>query len=205
MVLDGDQISKSLPHYLSAADKSLLVKELEAISSGGDGNYYLSAYNDQFTNDVLQGDGWQGFDVFLFESGTRRNVRGIVFSNSCDVDPTNKRELSPRIVFAPLTKLSSLETVLKRKGVAEEKINAQFLAIRAQKNTGYFYLPKGGVLQTEYLVRLDDVHSVPINIHLKNQERKKLFTLSNAGFYMFVFKLSVHFCRLQENVQRKDA
>jgi hypothetical protein len=52
------------------------------------------------------------------------------------------------------------------------------------------------------MVRLDNIHSIPYTSHLKNSGRKKLFTLSNTGFYMLVFKLSIHFCRLQENVQR---
>jgi hypothetical protein len=101
-------------------------------------------------------------------------------------------------------KLSNFESVLKKQGVKQQTIEAQFSAIRAQKNTSCFYLPKNDALEAEYLVRLDDVHSIPIGIHQKNKERKKLFTLSNTGFYMFVLKLSVHFCRLQENIQRKN-
>lgn len=204
MVLSSDQISTSLPYYLTAEDRAVLIKELESISVGGSGNYFLSNYDSQFANDVLQGDGWQGFDIYLFESDARRTVRGIVLSNSCDIDPSNQRDQMPRVVFAPIVKLSNFESVLKKSGVQQEKIDSQFSAIRAQKNTSCFYLPKSEVLEDEYLVRFDDVHSIPINIHLKNKERKKLFTLSNTGFYMFVLKLSVHFCRLQENIQRKS-
>ena len=47
---------------------------------------------------------------------------------------------------------------------------------------------------------LDDLHSMPIELH--GQAAEKLFTLSMAGFYLFVLKLSVHFCRLHENVDR---
>ena len=204
MVLDNDAISQSLPFYLTAEDKSVLVRELETISRGGSANYYLSKFDDKFANEMLQGDGWQGFDFFLFDSGSRRSVRGIVLSNSCDIDPANKRERPPRVVFAPIVKLSAAENVLKQNRVEPEKIEAQLSAIRAQKNTSCFYLPKNEVLEDECLVRLDDVHSIPFNSFFKNKVRKKMFTLSNTGFYMFVLKLSVHFCRLQENVQRQN-
>jgi hypothetical protein len=204
MQLDGDQISKSIPFYLTAEDKAVLIRELEAITAGSSVDYFLSNYNDNFENKILQGDGWRGLDMFLFESGARRSVRGIVLSNSCDIDDNNKRDLPPRIVFAPIVRLSNFKSILEKGGVKSEKIEAQILAIRAQKSTSFFHLPKSKELEEECLVRLDDVHSIPIHGHLKNKERKKLFTLSNTGFYMFVLKLSVHFCRLQENIQRKS-
>lgn len=72
------------------------------------------------------------------------------------------------------------------------------------KNYEFFYLPADGVLEEEYVVMLDDVHSMPSNIFIEQTEKQKLFTLSMAGFYLFVFKLSVHFCRLQENVKRVE-
>lgn len=37
----------------------------------------------------------------------------------------------------------------------------------------------------------------------KNQSIK-LVTLSQQGFYMFLLKLSIHFCRFQENIARFD-
>ncbi len=72
--------------------------------------------------------------------------------------------------------------------------------MRAQEVTNVFYLPAGGPFEEEHIVLLDNVHSMPFAAH---DEGEKLFTLSMAGFYLFAFKLSVHFCRLQENVDRR--
>ena len=60
---------------------------------------------------------------------------------------------------------------------------------------------QGGHLEEDYVVLLDDLHSIPLASHPGDQ---KLFTLSMAGFYLFIFKLSVHFCRLHEHVDRRS-
>ena len=65
-----------------------------------------------------------------------------------------------------------------------------------------FYLPKGGALEDEYVALLDDLHSIPAHAFERVAEKKKLFTLSMVGFYLFLLKLSVHFCRFHENVAR---
>ena len=33
-------------------------------------------------------------------------------------------------------------------------------------------------------------------------EKEKLYTLSQEGFWVFLIKLSIHFCRFHENVPR---
>ena len=43
---------------------------------------------------------------------------------------------------------------------------------------------------------------MPVRAFIDDNAKAKRFTLSLHGFYMFVFKLSVHFCRLHENVAR---
>lgn len=59
-------------------------------------------FYDTFTEEMLQGDGWRGFQLFMFDPGDRRSVRGLVLSNSCNVDPDNPRDVPARVVFAPL-------------------------------------------------------------------------------------------------------
>jgi hypothetical protein len=62
------------------------------------------------------------------------------------------------------------------------------------------YLPADGLLDEDHVALLDDLYSMPVAVHRQGAE--KLFTLSMAGFYLFVFKLSVHVCRLHEDVDR---
>ena len=202
MDLDVESLQQQIPSYLTSEDQRALVHELRAIAGGGTANYFLTDYQDSFRDSMLQGDGWRGFQLFLFDTGERRSVRGLVLSNSCDVDPANPRDYPARISFAPLVKLSAYKTQLDASDISAERVEAKLASIRAQKTTNIFFLPVGGPLREEYVVRFDEIHSMPVTAHTKSSDREKLFTLSNTGFYMLVLKLSVHFCRLQEKVNR---
>jgi hypothetical protein len=206
MSVDFDEVQSQLPFYLSAEDKKALLTELQALIAGGAAGFILSPQRDEFATTMLQGDGWAGFQHFLFESGERRDLkRGLVLSNSCDVDPANQRDVPTRIAFAPLVKLSAFEKALHQAGIDAKKIASKLADIRAQRITSMFFLPAGGAIEEDLVSRLDELHSMPLTSHLENKARSKLFTLSNAGFYLLTFKLSVHFCRLQEKVNRRSA
>ncbi|KPP86568.1 MAG: hypothetical protein HLUCCO07_07290 [Rhodobacteraceae bacterium HLUCCO07] len=204
MNFDVESLQKQIPYYLTAEDRQVLVNDLKAITRGGTADFFLSPYRDMFKKVMLQGDGWRGFQLFLFNTGDRRSVQGMVVSNSCDIDPDNQRDLPARVIFAPLVKLAAFEAVLRKSGIEPQQVDEKLAAIRAQKTTNMFFLPSGGPLAEDHVVRLDDVHSMPVVAHFAAEDREKLFTLSNTGFYMLILKLTVHFCRLQERVNRKN-
>ena len=203
MNFDAESLQQQIPYYLTAEDRKILVDELKAISQGGTTDYFLSLYRGSSKEDMLQGDGWRGFQLFMFDSGERRSVRGLVLSNSCDVDPMNPRDVPGRLIFAPLVKLSTYENLLRASGIESNRVDEKVTMIKAQKTTNIFFLPAGGPLEEDYVARLDDAHSMPVAAHTTAEDREKLFTLNNTGFYMLVLKLSVHFCRLHEKVNRK--
>lgn len=202
MNLDIESLQRQIPYYLTSEDRQILINELKAISRGETADYFLSQTRDAFKNDMLQGDGWRGFQLFMFDTGKRRSVQGLVISNSCDVDPNNRRDLPARVIFAPLVKLATYEAILGKRNIKQRKIDEKLAAIRAQKTSSLFFLPSGGPLTDDHIVRLDDAHSMPVAAHSAAMDREKLFTLNNTGFYMLVLKLSIHFCRLQEKVNR---
>ena len=173
-----------------------MVRNLAAINRGSTKGYYLSTTRDKYRSDILQGDGWCGLQLFSFEDGKEHEVRGIVLSNSCDISTDNEHVFTPRIVFAPIIKLSAIEARFKVHQLAEDAIKSRIKSIKNQSVTNIFYLPAGTQLEEDSVAFLDDLHS----IHIDQLFGKKLFTLSMAGFYLFCYKLSVHFCRLQENV-----
>lgn len=203
MEFDADNLQKQIPYYLTSSDQEALIAELKAFSRGAVPEYFLNKHQDSFADVMLQGDGWRGFQFLKFETGERRFVRGVVISNSCDVDPDNMRDVPTRITFAPLVKLAAYEGMLRKAGISADQIQSKVLSIRAQRTTNMFYLPSGAALDEDYVVRFDDLYSMPSSVHASAEEREKLFTLSMTGFYLFVLKLSVHFCRLQENVIRR--
>ncbi len=204
MNFDTESLRQQIPYYLTAEDKRILTNELKEISQGGTANYLLSPQHDSFLEDMLQGDGWEGFYLFKYPDGKRISVRGLVLSNSCDINPDNSRDVPSRVLFAPLVKLSKFEVLLRRAGIAEKRISEKLNSIRTQKTTNIFFLPGGGMLSEDYIVRFDETQSMPAQAHSDIENKQKLFTLSNTGFYMLVFKLSIHFCRLHENVDRKN-
>ena len=195
MDLDAINLSRAIPQYLT---EDLKKGFLEALRSFPHFNYYLAYPDDTF----LQGDGWTGLNIVTL-SGVAE-VRGVLLSNSCDIDPENVRLRSPRVVFAPVIAMRADSELLISAGKGVDKVAEQLDAIRLQKVTNVFYLPQGGGLEEESLVYLDDLYNSRLETFQSNARRKKLFTLSQVGFYLFVMKLSIHFCRFHENVLRDE-
>src|SRR5690606_29739452 len=150
MTFDAEALRQQMPYYLTAdpAQKQL-VKGLKALSEGATKGYFFPAEEDPYGRDMLQGDGWRGFQVFSFMSGTRNAARGIVLSNSCDISPENERVLPPNVTFAPIVKLSKIKARFEERGLQPEQIESRLHAIRAQSITNMFYLPADGPLDEE--------------------------------------------------------
>lgn len=194
-----ESLQEQIPFYLSQEAKDNLVKALDEFPKSF--NYYINLYPEE----VLQGDGWNSFVVFDFGNGERKSVRGILLTNSCDMAPENKREFPPTFTFAPIIKLNNYLKKLEIAGLTKQQIDNKVIAIKEQRISTLFYLPKGAKLDDDYIALLGDVHTVPLQVFEAREDRQKLFTLSQAGFYFFVFKLSVHFCRFHEEVPRYSA
>jgi hypothetical protein len=195
-----EQVKLFLPKYLTPQQKSDLFAELSKFPDNM--AFYLSnaIWNDQ----ILQGDGWRGFVAVNFATAERKTVAGVVISNSCDVTDENARDLPVNILFAPLIELTKLVDVLKTGGKSAAQINDILLAIKKQRVTSIFYLPERHGVWPESIILLDNIHAHPLQDFLQAQ-RTCLFTLNQYAFYLFLMKLSIHFARFQENVQRFDA
>jgi hypothetical protein len=191
-----EEIKLHLPPYLSPQQKGELLREIKAFPNI---YYYLNFSREE----MLQGDGWKGFTVFKFETGEKKKVKAVVLSNTCDIDPANNRVVPPKIVFAPLVKLNKYIQRLQNSRIREEEITAKIEAIKRQEVTSIFYFPANQALDhEEHIAMLDDLHSQPWNVFAPLNKQIKLFTLSQAGFYLFLLKLSIHFCRFNDGVVR---
>jgi hypothetical protein len=161
--------------------------------------YYLL---DRFEQEMLQGDGWTRLLIRNFETGEKIFINAVVLSNTCDVDPENKRDLPVNIIFAPLVSVGAYINRLVRAGLPRPSIDTKIAAMRRQEVTNIFHVPAGGGLDSEHIVLLGDIHSMPAKIYEEETTKSKIFTLSQAGFYLFILKLSIHFCRFHENLVR---
>lgn len=194
--MEMEQIKDQIPYYLTKEQGEGLLLELEKY------NGKTSLYTGTHADSILQGDGWSGFQLFDFVSEKKQRVRGILLSNSCDIDPTNARSFAGKVTFAPIIRLGRFRAMLTENGVTEDRADNIIGAIRRQENTQFFYLPCQPPLDDEFLVWLSDIHSMPAEAFVSSSEKAKIFTLNLTGFYLFLLKLSIHFCRFHENVDR---
>lgn len=192
-----EQIKLYLPKYLSPEHSKELYSELSRFPNIP--SFYFD--RDDLREQLLQGDGWKGFIAIHFETGTRKTVSGVVISNSCDVSPENTRNTPIHILFAPLVNLAKYVEILRSSGKTDPQIADILAGIRAQKVSYIFYLPSHPGVIEESLILLDDIHAHPLSDFLQ-RERACLFRLSQTFFYIFLIKLSIHFSRFQEGVQR---
>jgi hypothetical protein len=188
------EVGRYLPEYLSPGDKNKLISGLKDFPENF--QYYL---NNKFMKDALQGDLWSDFTVVDFESGKRKSVKGIIISNSCDIDSSNTRAMPVSVTFVPLINLNKLKEFLEHHR-GEKQAASMIDDIVSQRSTSFFYLPAGYGVEEDLVAYLNDIHAIPIPSFTR--QANKITTLSQQGFYIFLLKLSIHFCRFQEGVSR---
>lgn len=194
-----EQIKLFLPKYLTPEQKEQLFSELKTFPNCSD--FYLDPPHN-FEQSILQGDAWKGFVVIEFDSLKKKEVTGLVISNSCDVDTANERNLPVSILFSPLMNMSKYGDLLRDAGKSTDQIEGIFSSIRKQTTTSIFYLPPSQAHSIpESMVALDAIHNQPLESFIKGKN-KKVFTLSQYGFYILLIKLSIHFSRFNEGVAR---
>ena len=105
-------------------------------------------------------------------------------------------------MYAPIIEIEKYRDVLIEKGASKEQVEGHLQAVRKQEVSSVLYLPAISKLK-ESIVFFDRIMSID-NSFIKREELKhnRLFSLSDYGFYLLLFKLSVHFSRIQEKVNR---
>ena len=188
-----------LPKYLSDDAQERLFKELSQFPENIDSRLYTLKLQDEPT--IFQGDGLARIWVSNLPDPTVRATRVMVLSNTCDLAVENKRLVRPRLIYCPIMSLPKWERILSEHGNIP---TTEFLAdIRAQKVSTMFYLPKNHALGEEAIVLLDRINNCDLQkLDLEELTSTRLFTLSDYGFYMFLFKLSIHLTRIRERVLR---
>lgn len=191
-----EQVRLYLPQYLSPDRQQGLWDELRAFPNNK--SIYSTRNGD---SECLQGDGWRGFVAIDFHSLSRKTLSGLVLSNSCDLGLENTRATTPNITFVPIMKLRRYLAVLEENGHNEQQTSGVAGSIRRQEVTSLMHLPAISGQMEECLALFGDVRSEPLD-HFMAGERSLIFRLSDFGFYLFLFKLSIHFTRMLENVER---
>jgi hypothetical protein len=192
-----------LPKFLSDESEKVLYDEIKGfIKNSLNNRYYTTKLNDEHI--IYQGDGL--FELPIYDHGdkTTKKSRSIVISNTCDIDIANKRPLPINISFCPLIRLSKYKNLLLNKsGKTIEQVESHIDSIKRQEITQMFFLPKNDKLEEDSIALLDRPNNfINEQIERNNLNSSRIFTLSDFGAYLFLLKLSIHFTRIQDNVDR---
>lgn len=199
-----EDFKKFLPQFLFGESKEKLFEELKCFPNNIDQRIFSSF--SESNNGIFQGDGLKQFKLADYEQDSFFLAKVIVVSNTCDVSVKNKRYFEACISVAPIFNLKKYR-VLLRENYPETKwdaIDNHIRDIKSQFVSQIFYLPsKEPTVPDESFVRLDMIQSLPLSIiDLDKINDIRIFSISNYGFYLFLYKLSVHFCRVRESIDR---
>jgi hypothetical protein len=200
-MIDFDEIKKYLPKYLSQEATEKLFQDLKDFPENIHGRLYGDVLENE--NDVFQGDGIIDLPVVNLPDEIVRNGKVMILSNTCDISLDNKRIFFPRIMYCPILRLSKFINTLRKRDIPDERITQFVEAIKKQEVSSIFYLSSGAKLEEEYIAILENVNNCDVKVVPKDEiGERRLFSLSNYGFYLFLFKLSIHFTRIREAVER---
>jgi hypothetical protein len=187
-----------LPKYLSAEATNSLFEELKQFPANIDGRLYADRLRDEQT--LFQGDGLVDVWVSNLPDDRIDKTRVMVLSNSCDIALENKRLLGPRLIYCPIVSFPKYERMARE----SERLTEQHLVdIRRQAVSSMFYLPSNSALGEEAIALLDRMNNCDLqSLDMIQLTKSRLFTLSDYGFYVFLFKVSIHLTRIREGIQR---
>ena len=191
-----DEAFERIPRHLFTADEKVLFEQLEHFPEKM--NYYSKVDDEE----PLQGDGWKGIRFVALETGEAKEISVAILSNSCDIAANNKRIRPPKISIIPLISVARFEQLLANSGVKIDTIADYVNAIRNQEVTNAFFFPQGAGINEDKVAFLDDIQSPNLATVWSNQNKQRLFTLSQAGFWMFLYKIGIHFCRPRDGIAR---
>ncbi|MBR5603275.1 MAG: hypothetical protein IKW51_03580 [Bacteroidales bacterium] len=200
-MMNEDDLKKYLPKYLSEENYQNLLNELKSFPDNINKKMYTSCLDN---NIIFQGDGINNMPIIDLakEDKTIKSVPVLIMSNTCDMDLANERMYQTSIMYVPIIKLSKYRDVLYTYCNNTNKVDNHIDNLKQQKITQIMYLPAIDTME-ESLVFLDRVYNIN-NQYIDRSKLKdiRIFSFSDYGFYLFIFKLSVHFLRIQEKVNR---
>jgi len=202
--MNDDALKIYLPKFLSSESDKELFEGIKSFPHNIDSRIYTNYLEN--TNLVYQGDGIRGMLVINLPETLIKPAPSIILSNTYDIEIENQRMFPSQIVYAPILNLEKyIKTLFTKGNKSKEQIESHLISIKKQEITQIFYLPKLEGKLEESLVFLDRVLNISNKfISRDNLKNNRLFTLSDYGAYLFLLKLSIHFTRIKDKVERKS-
>lgn len=197
---DSDDLRRFLPTFLSQGSQTAFIDEIKQFLKSHSRPFYTSALEDKEL--LFQGDGIRNLPIVNLPEPTIKLGSALLLSNTCDVDPSNKRLFDGSLTYAPIFSLQLYLSALLRQGHSQDRVRNHESDIRKQLITQIFFLPKGSSLTDDSLVFLDRIVSSSSVSAPREIRANRLFTLSDFGAWLLALKLSIHFCRIRDQVDR---
>lgn len=199
-MIDFDELRKYLPKYLSKEANENLFSDLRDFPDNIESRLYSAQSFDDST--VYQGDGLRDLPVIFLPDTRVEPCPSMVISNTCDISSENVRTLEPNILYCPIFAVTPYLERLKHNGMGDDRISSFRLDLKRQRISNLFFLPRVGGLPDDCIALFDCICNSRSSVLPVRPAQNRLFSLSNYGFYLFLFKLSIHFTRIREVVDR---
>lgn len=196
-----EEAVKYLPAGLAEADLRDMYADLARLDQGA-----LRFFSRDEFDFPLQGDAYDGVPYVNVDvdPASVRSTRAMLLSNTCDMSADNRRAEPARVIVAPLIRVARLRQVALEEGVSAVAFEAKLTAMRQHRVSNALLLPAGKGIAEESVVFFDRLQSMQI-ARFHDATPVKLATLSNQAFWLLTVKISIHFSRLQEGVNRQAA
>jgi hypothetical protein len=213
MSLEDYTFDKLLPPYLTNTDKGRIRAGLDQFLKGKDEIDYSEFYSYHSHSVLMQSDLIHSIISIDWDEENRKYktgyTPGILISNSCDVSLENKRHINNKeALFAPIIPLQDYLKMAREDDYSDRQISGFYDTLTKQEYTNLFYLPPNHINGRAYIVRLDKIWWVPqtelIQI-FENIDNSRLLSLSDWAYYLFLTKLSLHTCRVPEEIERRNS
>ena len=205
-----DDIDKILPKELTEQKKGRLKEGLGQFYQRNCQNdkYYTEFYLKTSNSFFLQGDLIKELRFPIFNKETRKYEKlyfdAILISNTCDVDEANanNRNIPKKVILAKLIPLNAFVDSLTELEIESAANILTLIKNQQYSNVIYFPPTNEGI---DYIAYLDDFSILDVdelNLLKEDIDENRIESLDYFGHYLFIFKLSYHFCRLPEETQR---
>ena len=203
-MVDFEDLKVYLPHYLADESLNAMFEDIKKfVSTGGSHDIYTTELKKE--NQIFQGDALNDMPFITFPYDSEPvNCKVLVLSNSCDISTDNPHPFDSHIVYAPIWRLSAYVEILKANGINKERLINHISDIKSQVVTQILYLPQheDGPDQ-DCIVFLDRIcHCDNSFINRETLAERRLFSFGNYGFYLLLLKISIHFTRIREKIDR---
>jgi hypothetical protein len=203
-----DELNKILPQELTEQRKGRLQEGLKQFTEEFrlQDKYYPEFYLNDFKPFFLQGDLIRELRFPIFNRATGEYEKlyydSLLISNTCDVDEANKRKIPKRAILAKVIPFDAFVKSLDSLKV--EDASNILTQVKNQQYSNLLYLPQTKD-KVDYLAYFDDLSIVEVEELTALKEditHNRIESLDIFGYYLFIFKLSFHFCRLPEETER---